>query len=98
MTSSSPRPVQTALGEDLHLLGQLLALAEKSVVVVDHGIGRAGGGDFAGVDEDGAVAEAADLIHCMGDQDDRLAAPLELAERLEALVLELAVAGGGDLV
>src|SRR6266700_8348321 len=75
-------------------------------VAAGHG-GFVGGDDFVsgavlsdggGVDPDDAVAEAADLIELMADQDDGAAGAGHVSHFAQALLLEIDVADGEDFI
>src|SRR5579884_2778294 len=61
-------------------------------------VGAAGLADLARVDPEDAIAEAADLIELMGDEDDGAAGAGDVAHFAEAFFLEVDVADGEDFI
>src|SRR2546425_774910 len=93
-------PKKAALGAKSALLLRVVSVA------AGHG-GFVGGGDFVGgailadlasIDPDDAVAEAANLVELMGDEDDSAAGAGDVAHFAEAFFLEIDVADGEDFV
>ena len=76
----------------------LLALLDVGEVGADDALGVAGALDAAGVEPQRLVAETLDHAERMRDEQDRLAAALELTELVEALVREAFVADGEHFV
>ena len=61
-------------------------------------VGIAVEADGAGIDPDGAVAQAADLVELVGDEDDGAALAGDIAHFAETFFLEIDIADGEDFV
>src|SRR5271168_2398029 len=77
---------------------QLLAASHGGLVGGNNFVGIAVLADLAVVDPDDAVAEAADLVELMGDEDHGAAGAGDVAHFAEAFFLEIYVADGQDFV
>src|SRR6266852_3982221 len=78
--------------------GSALAFAHGGLVGVDNRFRRAVLADGSGVNPDDAMAEAANLVELMADEDNRAAGAGHVAHFAEALVLEVDVADGEDFI
>ena len=67
-------------------------VGQHGVVVIHHRFRLAFHGQFAGIEQDGAVADGLDGALVVGDDEQRGALLAELADAVEALVLEIGVA------
>ena len=87
-----------AVGEHLLTHGLALALGEHGVVIVHHFFGLAAHGHAAVFQEDGGVADRLDRRAVVGHDQQRGAGLAEVADAIEAFVLEVGVAHRQRLV
>src|SRR5262249_8463772 len=76
----------------------LLSASHGGFVGGDNLVSGAVLADVAVVDPDDAIAEAANLVELMGDEDDSAASACDVAHFAEALFLEIYIAYGQNLV